>query len=208
MPYGKKTVVTVQKSKKYGNKPRALPIAQKALKMAKNNRTFASVDFPISDSLGPSNTPDILFLSPANTDGDRQTINEIELKCFIEHNASNTGIVNWRLDLVLDRSPAKTILSLADLYETANPEPSALLTFNDRERYKLCKSYYGYFQNSIMTCRHIHFKYKSGLVSEADGGTYSQSKIQKNAYYLVYWTDVASNVPVITGTVRVVSILT
>jgi len=116
--------------------------------------------------------------------------------------------VNWRFDLVLDRTPAKVAISIADLYDTSTPDITALMSFDNRERFKICRSYSGYFDNDISVEKIIHFKYRSGLVMESDGTVYAQNKILKNAYYLIYWTDVASNQPTLEGTARIVTLVT
>lgn len=205
MPYGKsKTAVKTYQKKKQG----ATKIAQKALKIAKATRTYSFVDYTINDTMTGSLTPEKQFLSPPNTDGERQTIQDIECFVKITHDIGSAGIVDWRMDLVLDRQPSKVTLDFADCYESATPETTALLSFNNRERYKICKSYTGYLDNDVATERIIHFKYRSGLVCEADGTVYSQANILKNAYYLVYWSNSTANHPSIVGTVRVTTLLT
>jgi len=207
MAYGKKSMAVKPYQKK---KQGATKIAQKALKIAKQNRSYAAIDFSISDTMTGSNTPEVLFLSPSTAEGggDRITIQDIEVFVRIIKNTAVDAIVHWRIDLVLDRTPAKVVLSTTDLYESSNPDVAALMSFDNRERYKLCKSYHGYFDNDVSVSKHIHFKYRSGLVCEADGGIFGQSKILKNAYYLVYWTDVTSNFPTMVGNCRITSLLT
>lgn len=210
MAYGQKRTGT-KKPQKYQAKPKALPIAQKALKMAKGNRSFQFADFNLTaTAMSTSLTPVVRYLEPpANLGGgDRQTLQDIEMKMFIDQDVTNTTIVQYRVDLVLDRTPAKTVINLTNLYGDTTPSTTALISFDNRERYKLVKSYTGHLSNDVVESRYISFKVRSGLVLETEGTTFDQDNIQKNAYYLIMWTDATANTPKVTYDIRLVSLTT
>lgn len=189
-------------------KPQASQIAQQALKMAKANRSFASTLYTLLDTMTGSKIPEVTYIQPPDNagGGEKQTIQEIEFNLIVKMGAGDS---NWRVDIVLDRMPSKATLSLADVYDDNTPECTALMSFDNRERYKICKSYQGFLSlTENNTHQILKFSVPSGLVAEADGTVFNQSNILKNAYYLVYWADAVTGFPVIQGDYRISSLIT
>ena len=185
----------------------AMTTAKKALRIAKANRTFEVLKYnDVNVSMTASAVPTVVFLQPPTCDGEKQTIQNIEARMFIRQNLASVLVDNYRVDLVLDRYPSGVALDLSKLYEDATPRITALLSYDMRDRYKIVKSYSCAFSENSNTSRMINFKVRSGLVCEADGQTPSQANIQKNAYYLVFWTESTANTPIITYDIQIDSI--
>jgi len=185
----------------------ALKTAKKALKIARQGQTMESTSYN-DDAVAftVNNAPQILYLQPPTTDGSKQTISYIEGKIFVRRNLSSTVIETWRVDLVLDRQPAGVILSYADLYNSdATPRPTALMDYDAKSRYKFVKSWSGAFGPQDNQFKMINFMVRSGLKVEADDVTPSQASVNKNAYYLIWFTNASANPPLITYDVQVVS---
>lgn len=191
-------------------KPQTAQIAQQALRMAKSNRSYSSIAYTLLDTMTGSKIPEITYIQPPDNagGGEKQTIQDLEFNLIVKIGAGNVDS-NWRVDLVLDRMPTKAVLNLSDVYDDNTPECTALMSFDNRERYKICKSYQGFLsvaENNIHQI--LKFTVTSGLVAEADGTVFSQANILKNAYYLVYWADAITGFPTIQGDYRITSLIT
>ena len=190
--------------KKTGN---ALKTAKKALKIAKAGRQMESLSYS-EDSLAmtASNAPALLYIQPPTTEGSKQTISYIEGRIFVRRNLTSAVIDTWRVDLVLDRQPAGVVLNYADLYNSdATPRPTALMDYDAQSRYKFVKSWSGAFGPQDNQFKMINFKVRSGLKVEADSRIPYQDSVNKNAYYLVWFTNAATNMPLITYDIQIVS---
>lgn len=207
MPGGKLIQLTQGKRLMFKKKKTAMTTARKALRIAKANRTFEVLKYSdVNVAMTASAVPTVVFLQPPTCDGEKQTIQNIEARMYIRQNLTSTVVDNYRVDIVLDRYPSGVTLDLSKLYEDATPRITALPSYDMRDRYKIVKSYSGAFNAQSPTSRMINFKVRSGLVCEADGQTPSQDSIQKNAYYLVYWTEATANTPIITYDIQIDSI--
>lgn len=201
----------ISKTFEYKAKPKALPIAQKALRIAKGNRTFAAEDFTLATTaMTASLVPTVRYIQPPGDagPGQKQTIQDLEFSILLKVDVASAVVNSWRCDLVLDRTPSKVTLSLADMYGIATPKITALLNYDAIERYKIVKSYSGSFYVDSSVSRHIHFKVRSGLVCEAEGPVFDNNLVLKNAYYFVFWTDATANTPTISYSSRLTSIVT
>lgn len=192
----------------FRRKRTALKTAKKALRLAKNNQIVESTSY--NDILvAMSRAPTVRYIQPPSCDGFKQTCQYIEGRLYVQADSVSSENSNWRVDLVLDRQPAGVVLDTADLYGTAQPPRiTALIPLSDKERYKIVKSWSGGFNDAAgPTSRMVRrFHLRSGLKLEASAVTPSQAEIQKNAYYLVFWTDASANTPIITYDLQMVSV--
>jgi len=175
--------------------------------MAKGNRTYEVTKFnEVNLAFTASAVPAITYLQPPVADGERQTIQHIRGRIWVRQNLTSALVDNYRIDLVLDRFPAGVVIDPASIYEDSTPRITALKSFDLRNRYKIVKSWMGAFEASSPVTRMITFFARSGLVVENDGNTPSQANVAKNAYYLIFWTEATTNVPIITHDIELVSI--
>ena len=175
---------------------KAIRTARKALKIANKNIDMvnASVEADNLD-LPLTAAPAVEYLQPAGT-RERCTYDSLTGRIWIRRAQASTDIDSWRCDIVLDRQPNGVVLDVLKVYDDATPQITALLNFNERDRYKIVKSYTGSFAiNGNSVSRSISFKLKTGLICESITNSFAQNEIQKNAYYLVYWTESTVNVP-------------
>lgn len=170
---------------------KALKIANKNIDMRNNLLSRDGFTLPV----GAVITVD--YLEP---DGNRErlTYSQIEGKVWIRQAQASIEHDSWRCDLVLDRQPNGVVLDLVKVYGDATPKITALLTFNERDRYKIVRSWQGSFSDDSGTgARSFHFIQKTGLVAESSANTFTQALITKNAYYFVFWTESAVATPII-----------
>ncbi len=185
----------------------AIKTARKALKIAKGNRTFKGQISGPTEPFMASNTPVSYLIVPPDVEGQRQTVQTIELFMEVNPNLTAAEPVDYRFDIILDRTPAgETELDIAKCYGSATPNITALLDYDDQDRYKLVKSFTGSFEDITRNNRYIHWKQRSGLVCEASGQSFAIGTLTKNAYYVVYWTSEATNIPTLSGNSLMVSI--
>jgi len=170
---------------------KALKIANKNIDMRNNLLSRDGFTLPVDAVI----TVD--YLEP---DGNRErlTYSQIEGKVWIRQDIASIQHDSWRCDLVLDRQPNGVVLDLVKVYGNATPKITALLTFNERDRYKIVRSWQGSFNESTGTgARSFSFTQKTGLIAESSAQTFTQALITKNAYYFVFWTESAAAPPII-----------
>ena len=171
-------------------------IAKRALKIANQNVDMRNGATSADGlSLPAASVVVVDYLEPAGT-RERCTYSQIEGKIWIRQDLDSPNHDSWRCDLVLDRQPNGAILSVLKVYGDLTPRITALLNFDERDRYKIVRSWQGSFSDDSGTgARSISFKQKTGLVCESSGHTFTQALITKNAYYFVFWTESVINTP-------------
>ncbi len=185
----------------------ALTTAKRALRMAKGNRTFEVLKYNlVNTAMTASAVPVVRYIQPPVTDGERQTLQHIEGKIWVRQNLTSALIDNYRIDIVLDRFPSGVEITPLSLYEDATPRITALKSFDLRNRYKIVKSFMGAFEASSPVTRMHNFFIRSGLVCESDGNNPNQANVNKNAYYIIFWTEATTNTPILTYDLQIVSI--
>lgn len=189
-------------------KKSAMSVANRALKMASRNEVLSHKTFTLaSTNMTASKVPTVKYLQPSNGLGESAVIKRILGNIYIKSNTASNAVDDWRVDIVLDRTPARLTLSLADVYGSATPKITIPINFNTRDRYKIVRSWTGSFNDqSGTTSRHIRLNFNSGLKAVSNTAVFSQANIEKNAYYLVFWTSATSNTPIIEHDGYVISI--
>lgn len=173
--------------------------AKRALKLALHNRdTKGALDTVLATLFTASKVLNIKYIQPSNL-GDKCTFQKIEGRIWITQHPSSTVSDSWRCDLILDRQPNGVVLSPLLAYTSATPNITALIAFGQTERYKIARSWSGSFNDGTggLTARNITFSYRTGLISEGNGSL-TQANVTKNAYYFVFWTESATNLPTMT----------
>ncbi len=202
MPAGRLT--RVHRGTRMGKATRT--IAKKALRIAKRNivTEFTETN-QVTEDLTGSSVPDITYLQPATTDGDRQTLINLNGRIEMRQDLMSQLSDNYRIDIVLDRRPSGVIIDPAILYGDATPRITALVDFNLRGRFKILRSFQGVFEQSTVTNRIFKFNIPLNLVVESNAEAPSQGEVQKNAIYLIVWTTATANFPSITRDFRLIS---
>lgn len=180
--------------------------ANKALRIANRGKVIAARNAHATKSpFQASNVPAIKYLQPPDATSFRQTILKMIARIYVEQDVNSTVIDDFRIDIVLDRAPTGLPLSIENVYNTVTPRITHDIKQNDRDRYKLVKSFTGGFGKGGATSRAFSFKVRSGLRVECTSNVPSQAAVQKNAYYIVYWTSSTVNTPKITYDILVQS---
>ncbi len=143
-------------------------------------------------------TPIVTYFIPRGT-GTRTRITSVQVKGLIKRNVASALIDDWRVDLVLDREPAKTILSPLLCYTDATPSIGAFKNFLYKDRFKILRTQSGMFGeggtgvSGVM----INWYVKLNLICSTEvPDNYQQGAVLKNAIYLVYWTTSVANHPI------------
>lgn len=177
-------------------------VAKRALKLALHNReTRIVIDALTSVAFTASRVLNITYLQP-NATGEKCTFQKIEGKIWVRKNTSSVVTDSWRCDLILDRQPNGVELSPLLAYTSASPRITALIDLGQTERFKIARSWMGAFDEADgNTSRMINFSYRTGLVTECTT-SFVQANIVKNAYYFVFWTESATNTPIMTFSIQ------
>ena len=187
--------------------------ADQALRLAKSNKRKIADTREISVSpttLGStvmSSTPQILYLQPAGTDGSKVKVTSFQIKGVIKQDLASAIIDDYRVDLVLDRYPAKLILTAISYLDATNPTILDFKTFAAKERFKILKTWSGYLSSSegSNSFRKFNDYIRINHFSEGDD-SFDQDQVTKNALYLVRWTTASANQPLAQFKARLYSV--
>ncbi len=175
-----------------------------ALSIAKQNKKkLSAVSEIISSGTGTavtvfSSTPIIKFIDTGG-EGFKTLVKSVQVRGSIKQDPASTVVDDYRLDLVLDREPAGTVITPLLYLGSATPNIGEFKNHLYKRRYKILRSHTGGFDEAAegRSIDFIDWYVKLNLIAETKSeGSYSQSNIQKNALYLVYWTKSAANQPV------------
>lgn len=185
--------------------------ADQALRLAKKNDKAVKglTEFKANNiNLGATAlnaTPAVSYLEPLGNGFDTQIVS-VYVKGVIKQNLTSTIIDDYRLDLVLDREPNKVAITPLLYLQSATPAVYNHKVFEDRSRYKIIKSWSGYFKKDDSVARKLDGFYSINLKAKNDTvDDFGQTHILNNALYLVYWTTAASNQPTIEFKTRIVT---
>lgn len=142
-----------------------------------------------------SSTTPVVTLLTAEGIGNKTMLSSVQVKGYVREGA---GPRTFRVDLVLDRTPAGVAVTPLDLYGSATPVIGAYKNLQQRSRYKILRTQMMNLYNVTSGAEQyiIDWYVKLNLIAETKtNSTWTQANIQKNALYLVYWVDEATNAP-------------
>ncbi len=166
------------------------------IEMVENEDTYVAVMDP---------APVIHFLNLAG-DGRRTRITSVAVKGLIRRNLASALVDDWRVDLVLDRTPIGdgTLMTAQDLYGDALPEIGEFKSLANKERFKILRSAFGAFSDVSVEHQVINWYVKLNLIALSDtDNSWTENGVIKNALYLVYYTTAVANHPIPALTTRV-----
>lgn len=181
-------------------KPSAMKIAKKAYALSKQNiEEVNTVTTQGATALDPNGT--VAFMNvPTTSTGDKMHYISIDYNMLLFADPTATNTTNYRVSVVLDRMPRGALPAFGDIYNFTGF--TCLQEFENNERFKIIKSYYGTFYDNVKTAQFISGRIKTNLVIEGEAG-YGIGDIRKNAYFLVYWTDAGTTPPTIEYNINV-----
>lgn len=196
--------------RKFGTSTTAT-IAKTALRIAKSNETIEHTTFAHNPTgttdtpLGPidflsTGLPFVKYLQPPDVDSDpgSQTILYIRGNVHILQDLQSNRQDQWRFEIVVDRRPGGVTLDVARAYDVSTALEIATyanIDFSNRRRYKQLYTRGGIFDDDTNTSRMFHLNVRVGLVSQSNGVQFDIARMNKNALYLIYWTDATTNLP-------------
>ncbi len=125
----------------------------------------------------------------------------IELMGDIKANLTSQIQDKWRVDVILDRRPSGTVLSPLLAYASATPQTNVLINKDQRDRYRIIRSWRGIFNTVDFISDHrdltLFKRFKLKVFSSDDDAVVAQANIQTNALYVVAWTEAVANTPVL-----------
>lgn len=107
-------------------------------------------------------------------------------------------IDDYRIDIIMDKTPGKLLATALDIYGSATPSFRAQVLPAKRGRYKLLKTWRGHFNDVGTQSREINWikKFNFKSVSEVDSSL-TATTIIRNGLYFIYWTTASANQPTI-----------
>ncbi len=185
----------------------ALRIAKSNKKKIHDTREMDNTDQD-TGALTLNATPVVLYIIPssANT-GNKVSIKSFQLRGVVKQNLSSAIIDDYRIDLVLDRRPDKAAITPLLYLRSATPRIDAYKDFDEKERYRIIKTWSGYLSSSegSNSFRKINYYTRLNYFAEGDNGV-SQTTITKNALYIVFWTTASANQPTFQAEFSIVSV--
>lgn len=141
----------------------------------------------------------------ARMTGNSVILKSVHVKGVIKQNLTSTALDGYRCDLVLDRIPNKVALTALALYYSATPPIHEFKAFTEKGRFKILKSWRGYFNESTKVSETLEAYFKLNLKAVSSvNDSISSTEILRNALYLVIWTDASANQPTYDIRTRVV----
>ncbi len=198
-------------SKKKPTKP--LSKVDQALRLAKSNKKKIgeTIEFKSSTSTISSAalnaTPTVLYLGAIGVAGFRATLKSFRIRGVFKQNLTSAIIDDYRMDLVLDRTPAKVIITPTLYLGAAAPILEEFKLFSVKGRYKILRTWKGYLNGDVggKSFDMIDDYVRLNLVTETDTvNSLNQDEVIKNALYLVRWTTATANQPLFQGRFRLV----
>ncbi len=181
--------------------------ADQALSLAKSNKRKINDKYEIvMNSVRTITTafnaaPIITYLSDGGASfgsGQRIKITSVRVKAIIRHNLASDLLDDYRVDLVLDRTPNRANVTALDLYGSATP---SIVTYKDRNvlrRFKILRSQFGVVNDVAggpgSATIDWYVKLNVFTVTENDD-SWAIADVTKNALFLVYWTTASANQP-------------
>jgi len=151
-------------------------------------------------------TPALTYLAPAGT-GLKTRLTSVQLRGTIKKNVSSTANDGYRIDIVVDRHPDKSVLTSLLYYGTDTPKIGQYKNFNLKKRYKVLRTYAGVLGVDDQQGLYIDTYIKLNLINEtAIANTWTNLNQMRNAVYVIYYTDVSNNHPIIELQARLVCI--
>ncbi len=145
-----------------------------------------------------SATPQYVYIVPIGT-GMKTKLKSVRVRGHIKQDPTSTLVDAYRIDLVLDRSPAKTEITALLYLGSAGPYYGHFQNKKQLSRYKILRTKMGVFDKGVegRSIDTLDWYVPLNLIAESDtDGGYAQGNIVKNAIYIVYWSDSAANFPI------------
>ncbi len=206
----------IRRYTRYGfGKPKSK--AAQALSLAKKNKSRiksgleyfsfpapAETAFLDAQALSTTIRADLLGMVGHNDD---VLVKSIQLKLNIQQNLTSSLSDTWRVDLICDTAPQfDTPPTGLMLFGDATPATYTFYDFPIVKRYRVLRSWRGVFNESSIVNEVIdaYVKINRKTLSKSLG-SFTESSITRNKYYLISWTDAGANQPTISGRFRLVT---
>jgi len=171
----------------------------KKLKRAVNSAVQIKQSLTLDLGTAFNATPIVTYIPPSGK-GDKTLMKYMTLRGYIRQDPASTASDVYRVDVVLDRQPAGVKATVLNIYGDATPSIGDPQDQKDAERYKILRSVIGGFDEAEngRSVKIIDFRIPLNLVATTSGGgDYTQPYINKNALYVIYWTDSTSAQPTV-----------
>ncbi len=186
-----------------------VPVAQKALRLAKRNRRelndyneigYISTTTPITGTL--NDAPATLEIPSGAEEGVKNIIKSVRVTGWIRQNFTSILNDDYRVILLLDRNPRGTLPTATDLFGVANPAINVHKGTFDFRRFKILRSMRGILKKVAVAAGEVgdvalfDFYVKLNLVQlTQNAGNFGVANITKNAISLMLWTTAVANEP-------------
>ncbi len=151
-------------------------------------------------------TPVVLHITPdAQGDGVKSRMLLFEIHGVVKQDLASAIVDDYRMDLVLDKTPNKLAQLPLNTYGSATPTTETLLNPGFFKRFRILKTWRGYLSSSegSNTFRKFDAKMKLRLVVEtATDGDFAFNQIIRNNLSLIRWTTATAAQPTITFSSR------
>ncbi len=147
-------------------------------------------------------TPQVVHIDPATTpDGLKSKMLMFEIHGVIKQDLASAIIDDYRMDLVLDKTPNKLAQLPVTTYGSATPTIETLTNQSQRKRFRIIRSWRGYLSSSegSNSFRKFDAKIRLGMIVETSAdGNFTATNLLKNNLSLIRWTTATANQPIIT----------
>ncbi len=178
----------VKKKAKGGESKQALALARSNRKAIRQTQVImVDDDNPVTGTL--ANAPVFTHLvTDAGATGEILQIKSIWVTGWIKRVIAGTTHDPWRVDLILDRFPAKALPTATLIYGTATPTINRHVASPNQGRFKILRSFKGILSPQDGDSALFDGYVKLNLKSVSDtSGTYAIANMIKNALHLCYW---------------------
>ncbi len=191
-------------------------VGGQALSLAKKNRRFIKGNLeyhptPILastvfiENVAFAAAPNLNFMTMSGNDLETM-VKSIRIRAIIQANQTSTLVDSWRVDLIRDKMPAGGSTATALLmYDDATPECVSFLSFNQKSRFEILRTWIGAFHKNVdshfLIDEYVKINKKSTTKSD---GSWTDGNMMTNSYWLVFWSDSAANFPTIRARFRII----
>ncbi len=187
--------------------------AEQALRLAKSNKRKINETREMGEgtstlaAVALNATPTVRYINPGGMLGVKLPVKSFQVRGVVKQNLTSAIIDGYRMDLVLDRHPDGAAITPLLYLGTATPKLYEYKDFDRKERFKIIKTWSGYFNSNdgVASHRRINDYFRLNYMFESSAASQeSNSVAEKNALYLVFWTDASANQPTIEFKSRIV----
>ncbi len=185
------------------------PAAQKALSLARKNRRklnefveigYVAITSPVTGTLNA--TPAVTELQFSPEEGTKCMLKSVRVKGWIKQQTASLLLDDYRVDIVLDRSPRGALPTASDIYGVAAPTINVMKGTGDFRRFKILRTIRGILEKAEIAAGGasgsvlFDFYVKLNLVQLTQApGNFAIANLTKNAVSIVLWTTATANQP-------------